>query len=173
MPELDIEQIIAEATPAEVKIPLCVRGDLNLRHQELAAQLATVKDGQQKKLANQIGELEAAMRAAEHTFHLRRLPPDEWDALRKPYVRPGTGFLDPDRMSEFAAPAIAASAVSPAMTEEQARRLLGKLNSGQRDVLFDGALRVNIGVVDIPFSEEASKIRGRPSSSPNSKRPAS
>jgi hypothetical protein len=166
--ELDIEQIIAEATPAEMQAAVCVRGDLNMQHQQLSAELsAATTVGERKRLAAEIGKVEAEMQAARHVFQFRRLPVDEWDVLRKPFLIPGTSTLDPDRVVEFVAPVVSASAVSPAMSVEQVQRLLGVLNAGQRDVLFNAAWLVNMGTIDVPFSRDASKIRGRQNSSKN------
>ncbi|MGH6690904.1 MAG: hypothetical protein ACREF4_09530, partial [Gammaproteobacteria bacterium] len=61
--ELDIEQILAEATPMETEVALCVRGDLNFRHQQLVEQLATAGADERQTLAAQIGAAEDEMRA--------------------------------------------------------------------------------------------------------------
>jgi hypothetical protein len=135
--------------------------------------MANANDGERKRLAKEIGDLEQQMKAATVTFHFQQVPHEKWDELRKPYLLGALGILDPEKLGEFTPVAMAASVVDPQITEDQARRLFAKMNAGQRDVLQDAVLVVNIGVVDVPFSHVASKIRGQPNSSRNSKRRAS
>ena len=173
MPELDIEKLIEEATPREAKVSVCLKGDLDFRHRELKRQLVNGSaPTERKRLADEIGQIEQEMAAAQATFLFRQVSHEKWDEIRKPYLFGALGIIDPDKLSAFAPVAMAASAVDPEITEDQARRLFAKINAGQRDVLLDAALLVNIGVVDVPFSPAASKIRGRPASSRNSKRRA-
>lgn len=171
--DLTIEQIIAEARPAERIVPLCLRGDLNARIQELDQQLVAVKEqsrrgdqsladgGGERALAEEIEQLRAEMRAHQRNFLVRALPGPDWDALSKPFEKKGGGY-DAERL---AAPLIAASCVKPSMTAEQVKSLFKVLNSGQRDALFSAAWQVNVGTVDIPFSPAASATLRRPDSS--------
>ena len=173
--DLDIEQIIAAARPAQVEERLCLDGTLNAEHDRLTRALAEAEDAERFDgerslgeapaslgLARQVREVEELMRAAAVTFRLQALPSDEFAALKAKHTKGGDTLDTP----AFLTALVAASLVSPKATLDQAKRLIDKtLSEAQAERLRLAAWRVNTGVVDIPFSRAASVILGTRDSS--------
>jgi hypothetical protein len=113
-------------------------------------------------VAEAIEDVEARM--VEHTipFRLRALGPKDWsDLIAAHPPRPDTDeqtFGERVFNTETYPPAlIAACCFDPAMTVDQVRELFEVLNEGQRNALFNGAWRANMGI-DVPFSPAASAM---------------
>jgi hypothetical protein len=165
-----IEAILAMARPKERVVDLCLRGDLVAEHDVLERQIrdantvvgerALGDGGTPRALAVRVQELERQMRAASRPFRFRALPRSKWDALRKRFESESdrTGY----DMEALAGPLVAASCVSPAMTEEKLDELREVISHGQFQELFGAAWDVNTGAVDVPFSLIASATLATP-----------
>lgn len=161
---VDITEVLAKAKAPERTVDLCLQADLAAEHDELNRQLVeaqragvtTMADtGRTAELAQRIRDLEEQMRASTVTFRVRGLSPyerEQWLADhpgrdgKSELFNPLTGL----------APLLAACAVDPAMTADQAQELCQKLGSGQTDKLFAAAWEATHGGGQVPFSVAAS-----------------
>lgn len=163
--EPTVEEIIAKARPSERTVPVCVRGDLNARFEELDRQLKEAREsergdvalgdaGRARGIAEEMESIREEMRAAQVTFRLRALPPTRWVELRAEHMD-DSGRLN---VQTLGPPLVAESLYSPKVTAAQLDGLLGVLTGGQWDELVSSAIVVNQGTVDIPFSPLASLV---------------
>lgn len=159
----DIEEIIASAKPKEQTVPVCVRGDLNARIEDLERQLADAQGWKPatlaeaspvRALAEQIEACRAEMKEHEHVFRFRAIEPRAWSDLLA--AHPGDKDKGEVFNDAFPAAAVAACAVDPVMNVDQVERLSNVLNQGQWDELFTAAWRCNTRSLEIPFSVLAS-----------------
>lgn len=160
-----IDDILGQIKLPERIYNLCVRADLRgeweQAEQTLAAAEVEARDSLAgmsaagKAIAKRLRELEAQM--AEHTVPI---------ALRALTHRALSDLLaaHPPREDEasfnvdtFGVGLLAACAVNPAMTEEQAGQLIDRLTHGQWDDLFNTMWALNRSSVDVPKSRRASE----------------
>lgn len=158
----DIDSIIADATPQERAVRICVKGHLRARYEELERQLREAEqldDGAElSELAEQVKAAAADVERSMVPFTFRSIG-WKWRALYLQYANDQDEIAD---VGEYARQAVAATASSPKMTVEQAQQLFDVLAQGDIDALFNAAIRVNVGAtVDIPKSLRASQILGR------------
>lgn len=172
MEDLSIDDILAEARPTERAVRICVRGDLRARLDEAEAALKAAVEqadddrsltgGPEVELAREVQAIRAEMDKHTRTFRFRSIG-KAWKTLATKYAD-DAGNLD----DAFFPAAVAASAVSPKMTPEQADRLFDTLAQGDLDALYLAARNANVGgSVDIPKSRLASQILARRDSSQN------
>jgi hypothetical protein len=179
---LNIDEIIAQAQRPEKTIALCLRGDLQARWEDLERQLNAIDrdssdsdtlggDSRAADLSAQMADVENEMKAHEVVFKFRGLSSKQYSDVLAQYT-------DEDKKSEtndgidwksWPTALIAACAVDPVMTVEQAERLADTITHKQWDSLFACAFAVNRTDVSVPFSLSASAIRAR--TAPNSKQP--
>lgn len=171
----DIEALLATAKLPETGVPLCLRGDLQLQHEQLEQELEEAKEadrgdslaagGKARKVAEQIRDLEAEMREHTHVFALRALPRKVFRDLVEQHP-PREGNKDDQvfgvNTMSFPVPLIAASCTDPVMIVEQVEQLLDLLTEGQMLELYGAALHLNRGTVDAPKSAAAYAILARP-----------
>jgi hypothetical protein len=176
---VDIDTLLDQARPAERGIPLCLRGDLVARYEDLDRQRdeaeqqakrnadSLASGGQARQLAEQMEALREQMRDSTVTFTLRALPRPKYRALlaAHPPRRGEDGEILPEDRENglnndtFWTPLIRACLAAPALTEEQLTRLLDEvLSDRQYEQLAIEALQVCRGEVDIPFSFAASRL---------------
>jgi hypothetical protein len=149
----DIESIIDDTEPATTSVTICIKGALRAEYDRLETQLGTTAsnslagDTTNRAVAERMAELVEQMRAAERTFNLRAVTPRRaWRNLtaKRPLKTPD---LDDDAYADLYHPwvcsIVAASAIEPAMTPEQAERLADKLSDGDWQKLANGAWSVN------------------------------
>lgn len=159
-----IEDILAEATPRERTVKVCIRGDLAGRMEELQDELAqTSADWEPSDLADvhparaiaeQMKELRDQIRAAERPFTLRYIGDKAYSDLMA--AHPAENDREAFNSETFARALVAASCVEPAMSEEQAIQLFEKINEGEIKKLFDAAWDVHNSSDIVPFSLAAS-----------------
>lgn len=172
----DFGEILASARLPEAGVSLVLRGDLQLRHEQLEAELAEAQEadraddslaggGRARKVAEQIRDLESEMRDHTHMFALRALKRGAFRDLVEAHP-PREGNKDDTafgvNMATFPVPLIAASCTDPVMTAEQVEELLEVLTEGQMLELFMTALHLNRSKVDVPKSFAASAVLERP-----------
>jgi len=164
----DIESIIDDTEPATASVTICIKGALRAEYDRLETQLGTTAsnslagDTTNRAVAERMAELVEQMRAAERTFNLRAVTPRRaWRNLtaKRPLKTPD---LDDDAYADLYHPwvcgIVAASAVDPVMTPEQAERLADRLSDGDWQKLANGAWSVNDDSRGIPFSVAASVL---------------
>lgn len=169
---LSIDDILAEATPTERSRRICIRGDLRARFDELEERLEAAdgdSDGDRAlsqtpaslALAEQLEQVRAEMERHTVQFRFRGIGP-AWTRLVQKHMDE-QGNLPPAFFPE----AVAACAVSPKMTTEQAQALFDKLSQGAIDALYRTVRDANIGAVEVPKSLRSSQIlaQHRPESS--------
>lgn len=173
---MNIDDLLAQAKPAERTIRLCLRGDLQaaweqLDHDRAKAQAEDRSDSlagsPATAIARQMQDLAEQMEAATVTFRLRALPRKAYQALvaaHPPRRGPDGGVVADDaehdlNTATFWEPLIKATTVEPDLTEGHWERLLGEiLSDRQFEQLAIAALAACRGNVDIPFSSAASVL---------------
>lgn len=159
----DIESIIDGASPPTTSVRICVAGDLSAQFEELEAQLAEAKNWKPdslgdasptRDLAQRMETLREQMREHEHTFTFRGLSTRAWSDLVAHHP-PRDDKDEAWNLETLPVALIAACAVDPEMSVEQAERLCDRLSQGQWDELFSTAYRITVRKTDIPFSSLA------------------
>jgi hypothetical protein len=164
----DIDTIIDTVTPAEATTEICIRGDLLAKADDLHRALDEHAEWEPSHLSGpdpraplreQLKQLHDEMRASTVRFRFRTLNDKEASDLLAKHPSPkddkGLERYDWDPQT-YPAALVAACALEPVMSEEQAGRLFDRLNLTQRNELFGTAWRANNREVDIPFFEAAS-----------------
>ncbi len=163
-----IEDILAEATPRERTVKVCIRGDLAGRMEELQEQLAqTSTDWEPSDLSEvhpgraiveEMKALREQVKAAEVPFTLRYIGDKAYSDLMA--AHPDKDDTQAFNSETFPRALIAASCVDPVMSEEQATQLFEKINEGEIKKLFDAAWDVHNSSEMVPFSLLASALLG-------------
>jgi hypothetical protein len=140
MPDLSIEDILKLANPRTEVARVCIDGRLLGRHKDLTARLTAAPDGSAEaaELRQQVAETEAAIAERRVPFTFAGIPYARRLDIERRFPR------DDDRpgwdVVKGAHALIAACAVDPPMTEDQAGKLLEALSEGAADELFSAAL---------------------------------
>lgn len=176
----DIEDILASAKLPERTVQICLRGDLQAEFEDLERQLTAAQASDEDTLgggakAREVADLIEVVREqmTEHTtvFRFMGLSARAYSDLlaqHKPTEQQKRDGADLN-WETFPLALIAACAVDPKMSPEQAERLNDAVTNRQWDDLFNAALACNRQAVDVPFSLSASAIRA--ASAPNSPQP--
>lgn len=180
---LDIDEVIAGAKLPERTLPLCLRGDLQAEWEDLERKLTAEQDSTDdeslagnpkvRELADRMAAIGQEMADHEVVFRVRGLNAKAYsDLISKHRLPEDRREESPDGLDWTTYPAglIAACAIDPVMTVEQAGKLSEAISDRQWDDLFQVAMAVNRSQVNIPFSLSASAIRA--STEPSSKQPA-
>jgi hypothetical protein len=167
----DITQVLAGIKPRETRVRICLRGDLLALHEQLTAEFAAAREGDQSEnrhplapqVAARISDVEEEMRASEVEFHLIGLGRRAWSDLLRSY--PPRNASDDEDLTDaqlkadeqvgydadrFPLAAVAASCQDPQMSVEQAESLAERLNDGQWRQLWRAAVDVNMVGIDVP-----------------------
>ncbi|MFF4417096.1 hypothetical protein ACFYY8_31635 [Streptosporangium sp. NPDC001559] len=165
-----IADIIGSIKRPEKTVPICTAGDLVAEFEELerdltvarekpveAGTLAGGTDPMATAIAQQIQELRAQMREHTAVFRFQGLSSKAYSDLvaAHPPKEGGKGDVDWDT---FPTALVAACAIEPKMTLDEARQLSGALTQAQWDALYVAAFEVNKADVDVPFSYNASAV---------------
>jgi hypothetical protein len=177
----NFEDLVKTARLPEETKEICLRGDLQRRHEDLERELQDAQQadkentslaggGRARKVAEQIRQVEAEMREHTHPFAFRALPSHEYRALVEQHPPRDDDQLDAlygANMSSFPHAVISACCIDPPMTVEQVEQLCEVLTDGQAMDLFMTAATLNRSPVDIPKSALASAVLA--STAPKSK----
>jgi hypothetical protein len=161
-----IDDILTQVKPATASVRVCLDGDLlgdlDLINEDLAQYDGWESDSlsdvdPRAKLKARKAELEALIRAKSATFRFHNIGDKPWSDLHAAHP-PTEGKEDSEDFdpATFPTALIAAAAVDPVMTLEQAGALMDKFTLTQRNMLFGTAYRANIRGVDVPFLQEPS-----------------
>jgi hypothetical protein len=176
-----IDDIISSAKLPEKTIELCLRGDLQAQWEDLERQFQAVQEqdgdtlgggAHARDLADRMAGVAEEMRSHQVTFLFRGLSHRAYSDLLKAHKAPEEKrdeAVDGLDWGTYPTALIAACAVDPAMSYEQAEKLSEVVSNKQFDDLFAAALSVNRAAVSVPFSYAASAIRA--SSDPRRKQP--
>ena len=189
----DIESLFKAAAPPERSVPVCLRGDLQARHEELSRELQVAgkqdaesfEGGNARRVADQIKALEAEMRESTVTFLLRALgqgkpfklqcehPPrdgDEFPGDKVAGVNESTYYLALVRATCAEVVHHNGTRVPQEDISDDAwQAMFDALSNKQFDDLVGTAQSVSLREVGVPFSQLASVISQR--SEPDSKTP--
>lgn len=186
-PKMDIGVLLGEDTRPEKVVPICLRGHLQAEWDRLKAQYdagpgeddqAMLTDrAAKRRVAEQMANVEAEMRAGTVEFRLRALPrrrtpgmpaeqpvwqelvakhPPRKDEQGKVDQRDAAAGVNTETLFEEL---VRASVVEPELSEEQWEQLDGKLTDAQWQHLFMAAWQLNRSEVDVPFSRAAWMMR--------------
>jgi hypothetical protein len=161
-----IEDILAQATPRERTVKVCIRGDLAGEAERLQDELSRVSEDWEpadltdvhpgRELAAQLKELQQQIRGAEVPFKLRYIGDRAYSDLMA--ANPSKDDSQAFDSETFPRALIAASCVDPVMSEEQVTELFEKINEGEIKKLFDAAWDVHNSSDIVPFSLLASGL---------------
>lgn len=170
-----LADIISEATPVDVVVPICVAGQLKAEHDRLDRRLDELQDddlressqklqdsrkAEADKIAKRIRQIETEMREHTHDFVFRPLPRNAWNDLVDEHPpRQGRERQERWNLNTFMPAAVRACCVAPeGMSDADTFQNLwdNVLNEGQRTELFVGAQRANEESLSVPFSVSAS-----------------
>jgi hypothetical protein len=180
---VNFDDILKTAKLPEDSVEICLRGDLQRRHEDLERELEEASEadkqgssladgGKARKVAEEIQRVEREMREHTHPFAFRALPGRQYrEMVQEHKPREGDNFdaLFGANMNTWPAALISACCIDPVMTLEQVEELLDVLTDGQRERLFLCAAQLNRDLVDVPKSVAASAILA--SSAPRSRQP--
>jgi hypothetical protein len=166
---VDIEALLAQATPQEQIVRICLRGDLRSEWEQLEHDLQTASTegvslgdiAPATQIARKMEDLRAQMESATVPFRLRALHPIEWSKFYDTRPRKDKDQTEDDWSPIWHAwlcQMVAISCVEPAMTAEQVDRLMAKLSNRQWLDLADTAWNLNAEREQVPFSVAASAL---------------
>jgi hypothetical protein len=164
MPDLSIDDIIDATFAREDVVRICLDGRLLGRHTELCRRLDDLEGpvlglpdaGEARRVAEEIRAVEEQIEASKVAFRFGGITSYEFDRIQKRFPREeGRSGWD---VTAGAPALIAACAIAPKMTEEQATALLGKLNDGAATDLFNAAWGCTTGRGSVPPSVRASAL---------------
>lgn len=148
-----LDEIMANATPVERVVSICVAGQLAGDYERLTAQLQQASmdeiqerlsgDAQSIKIRKELDSLEELMAEYTYDFRFRAMSPKRWSDLLAKHPDPEKYRLfDPDT---FPGAAIQASCVDPDGLDDDEKfdALMDKLSTAQQSELFDGAWEAN------------------------------
>lgn len=164
-----VDDFLGEFEPPTVEVRVCPRADLLEQHRLLDRQLAeastksaggSLAGDDTRTLADEVTALEERIEQATRTFKFRALSRRRWRSLLgahpplKQHKADGLDF-NPET---FPVAAIAACAVEPAMTDEQAEKVADAIPLGEFEKMWAAVLQVNLGASDTPKSVLATTI---------------
>lgn len=156
-----IEDLLKQVKPATASVRVCLRGDLlgdlDLVNDDLEQydgwEPSSMSDPDPRTdLKARKAELEAQMRAESAVFRFKAIGDKAWsDLLAAHPPREGKEEEENWDATTFPTALLAASAVEPAMTIEQAGQLMDGLTLNQRNTLFGASMSACVREVSIPF----------------------
>lgn len=162
-----IERLIQTATARTIPVRVCARGDLVEQYAELSARAqaelpddGTLADASpEAELAHRILEVEAEIEASHIEILVTSIPALDWTNLQvqhsptKDQVAKG---YDHNPLT-FPAAVVAACAVKPTMTLDQAKRLQATLHTGEWNKLYLAVHALNNTQTPLPKLQGASE----------------
>jgi hypothetical protein len=163
--DFDVDAWIDDYQPHTAEARVCTRFDLLEQHTKLEQDLAaSATDAKRRTLARKIVKLEAEIEAVEKVFTFADIGGLWLDLIGK---HPPTkdqlkadGKLD-HNPETFPIAAVVASSLTPKLTEDQVRKLRGKLQFIQWQKLWAATLEANLGMVTAPKSLLAGAVLRR------------
>lgn len=167
--------LIRSAKLPERSVPICMRGDLVVEHEELCTRLAAAQmknagslagNSEAHALAEDIAALERVMSESTVVFQLRALPRQTWATLVAAYPPrrdEGGRVLDSDsagvHVDHFMEAVLEKAIVEPQLGHDDYRLLINeRLTDAQYGQLTEAVWSLNRREVDVPFSLAASRI---------------
>lgn len=173
MTDLSWDDIKKRREPARATVTVCLSQEIIDELMRLDEELAEARredrrhEGElsytprAKAIADKIVELEAQKADNEVEFVFQEIPRAKWNVLMRTHGptkeqrREGITRFNPET---FTPVALAASAVSPPLTDEQAKELCAEWSEGEVQRLFAAVLSANMGERHIPKSVTASEV---------------
>lgn len=160
---LAFDDILARLTPAEDVVWLCLDASKVVALRQLERDFvdapteatSLAERSPASVIAEQIEALRAQMKGSETPFRVRALSPRRWQAfaLREPArTKDESDDAYADRWQTYLCEMVAACAVEPTMTPDQAAVLADALPSSSWNLLAGTAMSLNMGSVSVPFS---------------------
>lgn len=173
MPVFDVDAFLDGYKGKTVSVVVCGRADLMGRHTDLERSLIEARTASRDdfhnpevaQLTGEIRELEQEMKGAEVTFTFAALSHKAWQDLlaKHPPTKQQKAEHGIDHNPEtFPTAAIAAAAIEPPLTSEQAERIRDTLTFGEFEKLYRAVLEANAEVQGVPKSVLAAVIGDRP-----------
>lgn len=153
---MNIDDLLEQVQLPQKTATICIRADLVARWEELHAEFNAApteaaslgEPSPRASIARQLEELKEEIAKHQATFVFESLPSLEFSDLLQQH--PGQGGKKLHEATLLPA-LFARCCIDPKMTEDQARKLLTKVSTGQANELFAAAWNVNQNTVDIPF----------------------
>jgi len=154
--DFDVDAWLDGYQPHTAEARICTRFDLLEQHAKLEQDLATAPtDAKRRTLARKVVKLEAEIEAVEKVFTFADIGGAWLDLIGK--HPPTKDQLAADRNLDhnpetFPIAAVAASSSVPDLTEDQVKKLRGKLQFTQWQKLWAATLEANLGLATAPKS---------------------
>jgi hypothetical protein len=164
---LTAQDLIARAQLPSADAELCLDPSLIMRWRDLLSRWERASGdaesmgirSEKSELAEQLRALDEQIKANTVTVKVRAISAAAWAILRAKHPGETPGTID---VGAFCGPALAACAIDPVFTAEEADALMEKLSDGQRDLLLGPVFLVNERQLTVPFDERVSAMT-RPS----------
>lgn len=158
---LTAQDLIAQAQLPTTDAELCLDPSLIMAWRDLLSRWERAGDqgdylgvrSEKAELGDQLRALDEQIKAATVTVRVRAISAARWAILRAQHPGETPGTID---VGAFCGPALAACAIDPVFTPEEAEALMEKLSDGQRDLLLGPVFLVNERQLTIPFDERVS-----------------
>ncbi len=172
-PSFDVDAFLDDYKGKTVSVVVCGRADLMGRHTDLERELVTATSASRDdfhssevaRITGEIRALQEEMKGAEVTFTFGALTHKAWqDLLAKyPPTKQQKVEYDVDHdPARFPVAAVAAAAIEPALTLEQAERIRDTFTFGEFEKLYRAVLESNAEVQGVPKSVLAAVIDAQP-----------
>ena len=169
MPSFDVDAFLDSYKGKTVSVVVCGRADLIGRHTQLERELvdATSKSADDfhnpeiSRITGELKDLQEQMKAAQVTFTFGAMTHKGWQDLltKHPPTKQQKAEYDVDHNPDtFPVAAVAAAAVEPTLTPEQAERIRDTFAFGEFEKLYRAVLEANAEVQGVPKSALAAVI---------------
>lgn len=161
MTGLTAADLIGQVELPVLDLKFCTKPGLLLRRRELRDQWGSAADrpdpaaslGQRSDktvLAEELAQLDEQVSASLATIRVQAIDAAAWAALKAKHPRTDgkVGGFDPDT---FAPAALAACAVAPTFTDDEATRFVARLSDGQREQVCGPLIALNEAGFDLPL----------------------
>lgn len=165
MTDFDVDAWLDDYQPHTAEARICTRFDLLDQHARLEQDLATATtDAKRRTLARKVVKLEAEIEAVEKVFTFADIGGQWLDLIGK--HPPTKDQLVADKNLDhnpetFPIAAVAASSSQPKLTDDQVKKLRGKLQFVQWQKLWAATLEANLGLALAPKSLLAGAVLRR------------
>lgn len=160
MTGLTAQDLIARAQLPTAEAELCLDPSLIMRWRDLLSEWERAPEkesmGQRSpkaELGDQLRSLDEQIKANTVTVKVRAISAANWAILRAQHPGETPGTID---VGKFCGPALAACAIDPVFTVDEAEALMEKISDGQRDLLLGPIFIVNEKQLSVPFDERVS-----------------
>jgi hypothetical protein len=158
---LTAQDLISRAQLPTAEAELCLDPSLIMQWRDLLSRWERAsgdaesmgKRSEKAELGDQLSALDEQIKACTVTVKVRALSAAAWGILRAQHPGETPGTID---VGKFCGPALAACAIDPTFSIDEANALMDRISDGQRDLLLGPVFLVNERQLSVPFDERVS-----------------